>query len=107
MANRIAGNILIIDSAMGNSFALANDGTENQYRNFMVNAIGFWSASSTGALLLTGANTSIDIVFKHDFPTGALNTIDNPKWFSFGTAQEFDNLKAPVVTAGTAFLYLA
>ena len=31
--------------------------------------------------------------------------VNNPSWFSFGQAQPFENIKCPVVTAGTAFLY--
>ena len=105
MANRIVGNVIIIDSAMGNKVALADVSGGNQISKMMVNAIGFWATDSTAALLLTGANTSSDIAFKHDYPTGALNSIKNPQWFPFGQAQPFENIKAPVVTAGTAFLY--
>ena len=106
MANRIAGNILIIDSAMGNKFALQDITGGNQFSNFMVNAIAFWSVDSTGALLLTGASTTQDIIFKYDSPAGSAGNTNNPKWFPFGQSQDIHNIKCPVVTSGTAFLYL-
>lgn len=101
MANRIAGNVLIIDSAMGNSFVFA----DSQISNYYVSAIAFWAANTTGACLLTGTNTASDIQFKHDLPAGSANT-ENPKWFPFGIKMDLRNLKAPLMTAGTAFLYL-
>mgnify|MGYP001602238711 CR=1 FL=1 len=105
MANRVVGNVIIIDSAMGNKFALQDVTGGNQISKFMVNAWAFYSLDSTGACKLTGANTSMDIYFIHDFPTGASNSIQNPKWHSFGQAQRVEDIKCPVVTAGTAFLY--
>ena len=102
MANRIAGNVLIIDSAMGNAAVIV----DSQISKFYVNAVAVWSADTTAAILLTGANTIADIIFKHDYPAGVGIAYSNPKWYSFGQAQRAENLKAPIVTAGTAFLYL-
>lgn len=102
MANRIAGNVLIIDSAMGNNLVIL----DTQYKNYNVTAYGFWAADSTAAFRLTGTDTAADIIIKHDFPAGASNAIENPRWFSFGAPHAIGVLKAPVVTSGTAFLYL-
>lgn len=102
MANRIVGNVLIIDSAMGNSPVVLN----TQIKSWHITAIAFWAINTTGACLLTGTNTASDLIFKHDLPAGSANT-QNPKWFPFGSVQELDDIKIPTLTAGTAFIYLA
>ena len=103
--NRIQGRVIIIDSAMGNVLALTSANIPIHLDTFNVNAIAFWSADTTAALLLTGANTANDIYFKHDYPAGSGNAYANPQWFSFGMAQPMQILKAPIVTNGTAFIY--
>ncbi len=104
MANRIVGNVLIVDSAMGNSLVIPG----TQISKYRVSAWSFWSLNTTGSLLLTGANTSSDIQLIYDTPAGSSGAQQpNPKWFSFGMDCILENLKAPVVTNGTAFLYLA
>ena len=100
MANRIVGNVLIVDSAMGNNTIILN----SQMKDYEVNAISFWSANSTGALLLTENNTATDIVFKLD---GSPLLVQNPRWYPFSIKQSLGDLKVPILTAGTAFLYLA
>lgn len=106
MANRIAGNVVIIDSAAGNRFALVDVSGGNQITKFYVTAIAVWGVDSTTAILLTGANTAQDIFFIHDYPAGATNVVSNPRWFPFAVPQRLETIKAPIVTAGTAFLYL-
>lgn len=99
--NRIAGNVLIVDSAMGNAFVLNSSNSFN-LNKFSVNAIAFWAVDTSGAFLMTGANTATDLIFKHDGTTAALN----PRWYNFGAPQRMTDMKVPVVTSGTAFLYL-
>lgn len=99
MANRIAGNVLIIDSAMGNSLVIV----DTQYKDYRVNAFAVWAVDSTASIMLTGANTATDIIFKS---SGNPLLLENPKWFSFSQNQAIGDLKCPIVTAGTAFLYL-
>ena len=102
--NRISGNLIIIDSAMGNAFALFSGGTIINTSKQMVNAFAVLSSGSGGNILLTGLNTADDVIFKYD-AGGSLLSESNPKWYSFAQAQPIDNLKAPVVTAGTVLLY--
>ena len=107
MANRIIGNIIIIDSAMGNAPVL---GADSAMTKFMVNAFAVWQVSTAGAIILTGANTATDIIFKSDWVALSADTAgkiyaNNPSWYSFGQAQPIEILKAPTVTSGTAFLY--
>jgi len=110
VANRTVGNLVIIDSAMGNNLALRSGTDDPQTSKFMVNAIAVWSADTTGAVLLTAASTTQDILFRYNWvglTSDSMGKVlhSNPSWFSFGQAQPFDNIKAPVVTGGTAFLY--
>lgn len=110
MANRIIGNVLIIDSAMGNSFVLDSAGIiTGAYPKVMVNAIAVYQIDTTGSITLTGADT-LNAIFRSNWVGLTSDSMgktfaNNPSWFSFGQAQPFDSLKCPVVTAGTAFLY--
>ena len=109
--NRIAQNVIIVDSAMGNRLALTSANQVIHINELMVNAISVWQTGTTGAILLTGANTAQDILFKSDWISLSSDTAgklfaNNPSWFPFGTPQDFSGLKAPVVTAGTVLLYL-
>ena len=110
MANRVVGNVIIIDSAMGNKIALADVSGGNQISKIMVNAIAVYQTSTAGSVALTGADTSGDILFRSDWiglTTDSMGKVfvNNPSWFSFGQAQPFENVKAPILTAGTVFLY--
>lgn len=110
--NRIVGNVVIIDSAMGNVLALTSANMPIHISQLYVNAVGIWQTGTTGAVLLTGVNTASDIFFKTDWISLSSDTAgklfaNNPTWFPFAVPQKMDNIKAPVVTAGTAFLYLA
>lgn len=104
MANRIAGNIIIIDSAMGNKLALQDVTGGNQITKQMVNAFAVISATSNASILLTGADTAADFIFIHNNGGSLLNEY-NPKWFPFSNPQPIENLKAPVVTSGTVLVY--
>lgn len=112
MANRLAGNVIIIDSAAGNRLALADVSGGNQISKLYVNAIAVYQVDTTGSIMLTGANTSLDIFFKSDWQSLTTDSmgkvfVNNPSWFSFGQLQRVEDIKCPIVIAGTAFLYLA
>ena len=109
MANRIVGNVIIIDSAMGNVLALTSANRSIQISKLMVNAIAVYQTDTTGSISLTGADTT-NSVFRSDWLGLTADSmgkvfVNNPSWFSFGQAQPFENFKAPIVTAGTVFLY--
>ena len=74
---------------------------------FQVSAISVWAADTTASILLTEANTALDIVYKFSYMVG-----NNPEWSSPNSLSlthpiKVGNLKSPVITAGTAFIYLA
>ena len=109
MANRIVGNVIIIDSAMGNQLALTSANMSIQISKPMVNAIAVYQMDSTGSISLTGADTT-NSLFRSDWLSLTTDSmgkvyVNNPSWFSFGQAQPFENIKVPVLTAGTAFIY--
>lgn len=101
MANRLVGNIIIVDSAMGNSFLIPDLG------KLKVNAISLWSVDTTSNITLTGANTATDLIYKFDFLTGGGGSTSAPNPIHFSSPQCMENLKVPRLTAGTALIYLA
>ena len=103
--NRIVQNVLIIDSAMGNNFVLTSANQALNLRKFNVSAIAFHTADTSGALTITGVDTANDLLFRYSQANLALTS--NPKWFEFGSPQTFENIKVPILTQGTAFIYLA
>lgn len=110
MANRIVGNVIVIDSAMGNNLALTSANTPIHTSKFMINAISVYQTDTTGSIMLTQANTSLDVIFRSDWIGLTSDSmgkvfVNNPSWFSFGQAQPIEGLKAPIVTAGTVMLY--
>ena len=110
MANRIVGNVIIIDSAAGNRVALADVAGGNQMDDFLINAIGVWSVDTTANITLTLADTAADLQFKYTWLQGGTAgslAIGALQLFPFASPQRMGNLKSPVVTASTAFLYLA
>ena len=108
--NRIVGNVIIIDSAMGNNLALTSAGMVINLSKVMVNAIAVYQMDTTGSIAITSTDTLNGIQFRSDWLGLTADSmgkvfVNNPSWFSFGQAQPFENIKCPVVTAGTAFLY--
>ena len=109
MANRINGNIIIVDSAMGNSLMLLPPKNLSDYR---VGAISFFAISTLANIILTNANTSTDVVFNCNYITiGILSAnngfvVNNPQQVTFPGGLRVSDLKVPTLTAGTAYLYL-
>jgi len=95
--NRIVGNVIIIDSAMGNALILTSANQAVNIDTFFVNAIALAQADTSASVTLSESNTS-NVVVKLD-----RNLTNIP----FASPQRFSQLKVPTLTAGTAFIYLA
>ena len=105
MSNRVVGNVIIIDSAMGN-LQLIESATGN-FRHMHINAFAFWSSDSTGRCIFTGASTADHLISFGRFQNGTSTGLqDATMWSSFGDFGTFETLKIPVLTAGTAWVYL-
>lgn len=110
MANRIEGNIIIVDSGMGN-FPIVG-GTTSNYKEFSIIGIGFFSTTTSAACSLSQADTSSHFI-KFDFQiqnsgsAGTLNVIPRLQTVSFAAPLRVNDLKCPVLTAGTAWIYLS
>ena len=101
MANRIAGNVVIIDSAMGNSLVLASASTAVQIQNLYANTIAFWSIDTTGVMRLSLTDTTNCIL-------QLTNPNNNPATVgAFIGKTRLNDLKIPTLTAGTAWVFLA
>ena len=112
MANRIVGNIIIVDSAMGNNFILTSANLIRNVNSYNIQGISFFSMGTTGTVILTQENTSLDVVFNANMlivgilssPNGFL--IQNPYSVTFPFGLKTSELKVPTLTAGTAYIYL-
>lgn len=100
MANRIVSNVLIVDSAMGNIPVVGARSSMSQYK---VSSMAVFSVNTTGAISVTGSNTT-DVIAR--FNIQGTNVIQNPSVLEFGGGIYLDSIKVPVVTAATAFFYL-
>jgi hypothetical protein len=99
--NRLVGNVIIVDSAMGNSFILDSAGVASSYRNWQVNAIEFIANDTTGVCILTLVDTTNHIKRFTGVSPGI------PQDTAFALPQYLEGLKVPTLTAGTAWIYLA
>lgn len=100
MANRIVGNVVIVDSAMGNALITASGGTVQNLNDYKVATIAFWSSDTTGVCRFTLADTTncvLQLTNPNNNPTTVGATI--PGVF-------FKDMKVPSITAGTAWIYL-
>jgi len=110
MANRIVGNIIIVDSAMGNNLMLLGPKNLTDYK---IQAISFFAVSTLANVIITQANTSTDVVFNCNYITiGILSAnngfvVSNPQQVNFPLGLKTSDLKVPTLAAGTAYLYLA
>ena len=111
MANRVNGNVIIVDSAMGNSFILDSATLIRNISQYKVQAISFFSLNTSANVIITQENTSLDVVFNSNIVTvGILSNngaiINNPHQQIFPSGIRVSDLKVPTITAGTAYLYL-
>ncbi len=108
--NRQVGNVIIIDSAMGNAFILTSANQAMQLTNYHANAVVFWSADTTSRLIISGADTTNHLVSFSWLSMGSVGasfiTIPATQSTQFGQKQTVADLKIPTLTAGTAWIYL-
>ena len=98
MANRIVGNVLILDSGMGNFYALATDSNETTVRLKRVNVNSIVMVQSGGAGLMRlslGADTTNVIA--------ELNSSN--KMTFFASPVTLNDLKVPTLTNASGFVY--
>ena len=112
MANRINGNVIVVDSAMGNSFVLDSATLLRNLGQYKIQAVSFFMLDTSASMILTQANTSLDVVFNSNMLTvGILSNngamVQNPKQMIFPLGLRVSDLKVPTVTAGTGYIYLA
>ena len=114
MANRIVGNCIIVDSAMGNAFVLTSAGQVINLDEMKIQTISFFMLNTLGSIILTQANTLTDVVFNSNviitgIVTAATNALIqlNPVSVTFPLGFRTGDLKVPTLTAGTAYVYLA
>lgn len=103
--NRIVGNVLIVDSAMGNAFILTSANQPVHFSNFMVNQVSFWSSDTTGRCIITSADTTNHVI-SFGWVNGGSGFAPATQTTSFGQKQLLETLKIPTLTAGTAWFYL-
>ena len=107
MANRIVGDVLIVDSAMGNALILASANQPVHYTYYHANAVMFWSADTTGRLIISAADTTNHLVSMGWTANGTGGGFaPSNQSTQFGQKQKLDDLKVPTLTAGTAWIYL-
>lgn len=105
MANRLVGNVIIVDSAMGNQFLI--EAATGNYTNYHINSIAFWASDTTGRCIFSDVNTANHLMSFGLLANGTAAGFDHAtQWASFGDRQTLTNLKIPVLTAGTAWIYL-
>lgn len=114
MANRINGNVIIVDSAMGNALVLTSAGQVVNLDEMKIQTISFFMLNTLGSVILTQADTSVDVIFNSNvllsgILTAATNAIlqTNPVSVTFPLGFRTGSLKVPTLTAGTAYIYLA
>mgnify|MGYP001572601507 CR=1 FL=1 len=105
MANRLHGNIIIIDSAMGNLEAVG--GTSSNITNYNIQSIAIWASSTLGSLVLTGANTATDVIVQLSYINAGSGIIPAIQSVNFPLGLRVNNLKSTTVTACSGFVYLA
>lgn len=108
MANRSVGNVLIVDSGMGNAPLL---GVGSSLTNLSISAIGFYGINTTASLVFTGVNTTNQICrfnfFNHGVGTASSVIILQSQYISFTPPLKLDDIKCITVTACTGWIYLA
>ena len=94
MANRIAGNVLIVDSSLSNL----------PYLNARVLAASFYGSDTTARLTITYVSSTLDSIIAF-----APNVTGGGPWSAnqvLGGVQVADTMRVLLLTAGTGYLYL-
>lgn len=95
MANRLLGNVYIIDSAL-NNVALPWPSKAR------IKAVAAWFVSGAGEVRISGADTTNHLIRLVSAQSG-LNATYN--FHYFGGVDFNEEIKVPVVTNGTAWIY--
>ncbi len=99
MSNRLISNVLIVDSAAGNTPIISTiSNSVGMITKFHVNAVMFFGNDTTGLLQVASADTT-GIILK----LGGMNVSST----QFGKEQTLEDLKVVTLTVGTAWFYLA
>ena len=93
MANRIVGNVYILDTGSANTALPWNSGTHIQ-------SVAFWSTDTTGRMVLSGADTTNHVVVLEN-PNDDETTVG-----IYLGGVPFSEMKLPTLTAGTGWIYL-
>lgn len=107
MSNRLVGNVIIVDSGMGNNLILGTSSLTKQ----RVSAIAVVMNDTSSKVSISFTDTSnviacFNVTALVSSGTALTVAIENPKVITFGSPIWLDQLKAPIVTASTAWLYL-
>ena len=100
MANRIVGNVYIIDSQTGIANAL-QPGSSSWLDNHLVSGFSLWGADTTAAIELVFANDTSSTAWKANYQQLGQNPVQS----QFGEAVYFKELRCKTLTAGTGFIY--
>lgn len=95
MANRIRGNVVIIDTN-----GLVN--FPGSGRHAKVSSIAFWAADSTGALQMSFQDNSADTIISMASPVN----LPNMTTLRFSQGTYIDSLFVRTIIQGTGFLYM-
>lgn len=108
MANRIVGNVYILDSQEAATIPLSwpvNTGAK-------IKTAAFWSADTTGAMTLTMGNASNPVVqFSYISQAAAAGSgaiiVNATQYITFGDGIYFDQLAVTKLVQGTGWLFFA
>ena len=109
MANRFVGNVVIVDSAAGNTLIMStiSGGAPVHFTKFHVNSVMFWSSDTTGRCQISGTDTT-NVIMSFGWLVNGAGTGFAPATQStqFGQQQPFEEIKVPTLVVGTAWFYL-
>ena len=107
MANRIVDNVILVDSAMGNLSIVG--GTSSNISSFHVIGFAFLATTTASSCIISGEDTTNHLfrslyVSNETGSTAVVSAVDRQ---SFAVPLRVSALKVPVLTTGSAWVYLA
>ena len=109
MANRWFDNVILVDSAMGNLPVVG--GSSSNTTNYDVTRISFFFATTAGACIISGANTTNHVanfgLLSIATGNAGITLLQNPVSLGFSPPLRLNSIKCPALTAGSAWIYLA
>lgn len=106
MANRISGNVYIIDSQTGAGAALMPGSSSWPLHSAKIQSVAFWSSDTTGLWEMVFAADTTSIAFKITPDTAPIPVSGAVMQMIFDCIS-FDELRCKTLTAGTGFIYFA